>query len=92
VSFVKLTNLAAGAAVAAGVLAGGLGVGAGVAAAEPGWTPPPVPPAGPTPGHAPASAPPKPADPMWANGQPQVWDEGWQHWGVWLNGAFVPTY
>ena len=57
-----------------------------------GWTPPPVPPAGPNVGTAPAGAPPKPVDPVWANGQPQVWDEGWQHWGVWLNGVFVPTY
>ena len=62
-------------------------------AAPAGWNPPPAaPPAGPNEGTPPAWAPPKPVDPSWANGQPQVWDEGWQHWGVWLNGVFVPTY
>jgi hypothetical protein len=57
-------------------------------------TPPPpaAPPAGPDEGPPPAWAPPKPVDPVWANGNPQVWDKGWNHWGVWLNGVFVPTY
>ena len=87
----KLTHVLASAAVFGGLTAGSLGV-AGSAAAQPGWTPPPVPPAGPDAGTAPASAPPKPVDPAWAAGNPQVWDEGWQHWGVWLNGVFVPTY
>jgi hypothetical protein len=30
--------------------------------------------------------------PAWAAGNQQVWDEGWQHWGVWMNNVFVPTY
>ncbi|MFS0896393.1 hypothetical protein [Mycolicibacterium litorale] len=38
-----------------------------------------------------ASAQPAPS-PAWANGNPQVWDQGWQRWGVWLNGVFVPTF
>ncbi|BBX16310.1 hypothetical protein [Mycolicibacterium duvalii] len=54
--------------------------------------PPPAPPAGPNTGTPPAWAPPKPVDPVWAAGNPQVWDEGWNHWGVWLNGVFVPTF
>ncbi|MEW5809991.1 MAG: hypothetical protein AB1925_11085 [Actinomycetota bacterium] len=87
----KLTHVLASAAVFGGLTAGALGV-AGSAVAQPGWTPPPAPPAGPNVGTAPASAPPKPVDPTWAAGNPQVWDEGWQHWGVWLNGVFVPTY
>ena len=87
----KLSQVLASAAVFGGLTAGAMGV-ASTAAAQPGWVPPPVPPAGPNTGSAPASAPPKPVDPIWAAGQPQVWDEGWQHWGVWLNGVFVPTY
>ncbi|BBX70015.1 hypothetical protein [Mycolicibacterium psychrotolerans] len=87
----KLTQILAGAAVFGGLTAGAMGI-AGTAAAQPGWTPPPVPPAGPSTGTPPASAPPKPVDPVWAAGNPQVWDQGWQHWGVWLNGVFVPTY
>lgn len=87
----KLSQVLASAAVFGGLTAGAMGV-ASTAAAQPGWVPPPVPPAGPNTGTAPASAPPKPVDPVWAAGQPQVWDEGWQHWGVWLNGVFVPTY
>ncbi|WP_197379264.1 hypothetical protein [Mycolicibacterium mengxianglii] len=23
---------------------------------------------------------------------PQAWDQGRQHWGVWINGIVVPTY
>lgn len=53
---------------------------------------PAAPPAGPNVGTTPAWAPPKPVDPSWANGNPQVWDAGWNHWGVWINGVFVPTY
>ncbi|MBV5243666.1 MULTISPECIES: hypothetical protein [Mycolicibacterium] len=87
----KLNQVLASAAVLGGLTAGAIGV-ASTASAQPGWTPPPAPPAGPNVGQAPAGAPPKPVDPLWANGQPQVWDEGWQHWGVWLNGVFVPTY
>ncbi|MGV0804729.1 hypothetical protein [Mycolicibacterium setense] len=49
-------------------------------------------PGGPNPGTPPAWAPPKPASPAWGAGNPQVWDEGWNHWGVWMNGVFVPTY
>lgn len=75
-----------------GLTAGAIGAGAATATAEPGWTPPPAPPAGPHTGTPPAWAPPKPVDPLWAQGNPQVWDEGWQHWGVWVNGVFVPTY
>jgi hypothetical protein len=59
------------------------------------YTPAPAqagPPGQPDPGTAPAWAPPKPVTPLWANGNPQVWDEGWQHWGVWINDVFVPTY
>ncbi|KMO75345.1 hypothetical protein EV589_4006 [Mycobacterium sp. BK558] len=87
----KLTQVLASAAVFGGLTAGAMGI-AGTAAAQPGWTPPPAPPAGPSTGTPPASAPPKPVDPTWAAGNPQVWDQGWQHWGVWLNGVFVPTY
>ena len=87
----KLSQVLAGAAVFGGLAAGAMGV-VSTAAAQPGWVPPPVPPAGPNAGQAPAGAPPKPVQPLWANGQPQVWDQGWQHWGVWLNGVFIPTY
>jgi hypothetical protein len=31
-------------------------------------------------------------DPSWANGNKQVWDKGWTHWGVWINDVFIPTY
>lgn len=88
----KFSGYLASAAVAGGLAAGALGFGAAAANAQPGWTPPPVPPAGPSAGSAPAWAPPQPVAPLWAQGQPQVWDQGWQHWGVWLNGVFVPTY
>jgi hypothetical protein len=30
--------------------------------------------------------------PSWANGNQEVWDQGWQHWGVWINGVFVPRW
>lgn len=88
----KLVRLFAIAAVSGGLAAGAAGVTAATAAAEPGWQPPPAVPAGPNAGTPPAWAPPKPVDPLWANGQQQVWDEGWNHWGVWVNGAFVPTF
>ncbi len=51
-----------------------------------------APPAGPNVGPPPPYAPPKPVDPSWAAGNPQVWDKGWNHWGVWINDVFVPTY
>ena len=87
----KLTQVLASAAVLGGLAAGAMGVAAS-ASAQPGYVPPPVPPAGPNAGQPPAWAPPKPVDPIWANGSLQVWDEGWNHWGVWLNGVFIPTY
>ena len=86
----KLTQILASAAVFGGLAAGAMGI-AGTAVAQPA-PPPPAPPAGPHPGTPPAWAPPKPVDPTWAAGNPQVWDDGWNHWGVWLNGVFVPTY
>lgn len=85
-----IKNLCAGAAVATALFAGPLAL-AGTAGADP-VPPPPVPPAGPTVASPPAWAPPKPADPAWANGNPQVWDAGWNHWGVWVNGTFIPTF
>jgi hypothetical protein len=85
----KLVEVLASAAVFGGLAAGAMGLGATASASPP---PVPLPPAGPNPGSAPAWAPPQPAPPVWANGAPQAWDEGWQHWGVWLNGVFVPTY
>lgn len=94
----KFIDIVAGGAVAAGLAAGALGLSAATAGADPGWTPPPgpaqpaLPPAGPDAGTPPAWAPPKPVDPTWAAGNKQVWDEGWNHWGVWINGVFVPTY
>jgi len=54
--------------------------------------PPPMPPAGPNPASPPAWAPPAPQPPVWSAGNRQVWDQGWQHWGVWINGVFVPTF
>lgn len=86
----KLVDILASAAVVGGVAAGALGLGAASASADP-W-PPPTPPAGPQTASAPAWAPPEPVAPLWANGNPQVWDAGWQHWGVWVNGVFIPTY
>lgn len=32
------------------------------------------------------------APPMWGADNPQVWDQGWQHWAVWMNGVFVLTF
>ena len=97
----RLKEIVVGAAVAGGLAAGTLGLTAATAGATP--PPPPAPgqpmpmvapapPAGPNPGSAPAWAPPKPVEPLWANGAQQVWDEGWNHWGVWMNGVFIPTY
>lgn len=89
----RFTEFFAGAVVVGGVTAGAIGLGAGAAAAAPGDpVVPPMPPAAADPGQAPAWAPPQPVPPSWANGSPQVWDEGWQHWGVWMNGVFIPTY
>jgi hypothetical protein len=101
----RLTEIIVGAAVAGGLAAGALGLSTATAGADPYRPPPPAPgqpmvmpmvapapPAGPNPGSAPAWAPPKPVDPVWANGSKQVWDAGWNHWGVWMNGVFIPTY
>jgi len=87
----KLTKVLAPMAIAGGLAAAALGFGAAAASAEP-MPAPPAPPAGPNAGTPPAWAPPQPVAPLWANGNPQVWDEGWQHWGVWMNGVFIPTY
>lgn len=78
------------AAVAGGLLAGAAGLGAGTANAI--VPPPPMPPAGPTVTGPPSWAPPRPVQPVWSMGAPQVWDAGWNHWGVWMNGTFVPTF
>lgn len=95
----KITRIIASAAVAGGMAAGAAGLSAVTASAAP--SPAPAPnqpmvamtiPGGPNPGQPPASAPPAPAPPMWGAGNPQVWDDGWQHWGVWMNGVFVPTF
>ncbi len=86
----KFINVVASAAVVGGLAAGALGLGTAVASADEMVVP--LPPAGPNTGSAPAWAPPQPAPPAWAMGNPQVWDEGWQHWGVWMNGVFIPTY
>ena len=93
----KLLDIVAGAAVVGGLAASALGLSAATAGANPPAPPPApgqpaLPPAGPDAGTPPAWAPPKPVDPSWANGNKQVWDEGWNHWGVWINGVFVPTY
>ncbi|MGE2717549.1 hypothetical protein ACQI4L_26100 [Mycolicibacterium litorale] len=63
--------------VASAAVAGGVAAGMGLAAATANAEPAP---------------PPAPGQPAWANGSPQVWDQGWQRWGVWLNGIFVPTF
>ena len=86
----KLIEVIAGAVVVGGLAAGAVGLG-GAASADPA-PPPPAPPAGPSVGQPPAWAPPQPVAPTWANGNKQVWDSGWQHWGIWINGVFVPTY
>ena len=87
-----IRKIAAGAAIVAGVTVGWGAAEASAAPAPPPAPGPVLPPAGPDAGAPPAWAPPKPVDPLWANGQPQVWDEGWNHWGVWQNGVFIPTY
>lgn len=92
----KLKSLVASAVAVGGLTAGALGLGAATATAQPAPPPPPpapaAPPAGPNPGQPPAWAPPQPVPPVWANGNQQVWDQGWNHWGVWVNGVFVPTF
>lgn len=101
----RLKDFALGAVFAGGMAAGALGLTAATAGASPmpapaapaapapaPAPPPPAPPAGPHPVSAPAWAPPKPVDPSWADGNKQVWDAGWNHWGVWMNGVFVPTF
>lgn len=86
----RIKNVCAGAAVATALFAGPLAL-AATASAEP-VPMPPAPPAGPTVASPPAWAPPKPVEPAWADGNPQVWDAGWNHWGVWVNGTFIPTF
>ncbi len=86
---INVKKMLVGFAVAGGLFVGPFAM-AGTAGAE--QAPVPLPPAGPAVSTAPAWAPPKPADPIWAQGNPQVWDSGWNHWGVWINGAFVPTF
>ncbi|WP_076197406.1 hypothetical protein [Mycobacterium sp. GA-1841] len=95
----KITKILATTAIAGGMAAGAVGLSAATAGADPAWAPAPnqpmlatAPPPGPNPGSPPAWAPPTPAQPAWAAGNPQVWDEGWHHWGVWMNGVFVPTF
>ena len=85
----NVKKMIVGAAVAGGLFVGPFAM-VGTAVAEP--APPPLPPAGPSVGTAPDWAPPKPVDPAWAQGNSQVWDSGWNHWGVWINGTFVPTF
>jgi hypothetical protein len=87
----RLKEIIAGAAVAGALAAGAIGAGIGTASAE-GPMPPPLPPAGPDAASPPAWAPSQPAPPVWAAGNKQVWDAGWQHWGVWMNGVFIPTF
>lgn len=56
---------------------------------------PPAPPAWYTPRpayappYAPQNVPPPPPWPSWSS-QPPMWDNGFQHWGVWLSGVWVP--
>ncbi|MUL85603.1 MULTISPECIES: hypothetical protein [unclassified Mycolicibacterium] len=78
--FLSKATLATIAAV--GAFGAALGLGAATASADPQGPPPSVP--------APAWAPKKPAE-TW-QGQPMVW---WNlpaggHWGVWINGDFLP--
>jgi hypothetical protein len=35
-------------------------------------------------------APPAPPPPDWDNGAPVVWNAGFNGWGLWINGAFIP--
>ena len=86
----RMKKVAITTAVAGGLLAGAAGVGAGTANAV--MPVPPGPPPGPTVTGPPSWAPPRPAQPVWSNGVPQVWDAGWNHWGVWMNGTFIPTF
>lgn len=75
------------AAIAAGLSAGAVGLAAASASAEP--APPPPLPAEATPVDVPAWAPKKPPQPVWAQGTPVVWDQGWGRWGMWINGSFL---
>ncbi len=95
----KITQIIAGTAIAGGLAAGAAGLSAASAGAAPAWAPAPnqpmvamTIPGGPNPGPPPSWAPIAPPPPMWGAGNPQVWDEGWHHWGVWMNGVFVPTF
>ncbi|STZ74137.1 Uncharacterised protein [Mycolicibacterium fortuitum] len=90
----NITRIIAGAAVACGLAAGTAGLSAATASAAPipGQPMAMTIPGGPNPAPPPAWAPPTPAPPTWGAGNPQVWDQGWQHWGVWMNGVFVPTF
>ncbi|AFM17685.1 hypothetical protein Mycch_2925 [Mycolicibacterium chubuense NBB4] len=93
----RLVEMLAAVAIAGGCAAGAIGF-AGVAAAQPDSpyvpdypTPAPAPP-GADIGSPPDWAPAKPVDPSWAADNRQVWDQNFQHWGVWMNGVFIPTY
>ena len=83
--------LAAG-AVAGGVAAGAMSLAAATASGEP-TLPPPLPaeqgPYQPA-AAAPAWAPPQPTQPVWAHGNPVVWDDHYKSWGLWINGFFLP--
>ena len=84
------------AALAAGAIAGGVAAGAmslaATASGEP-TLPPPLPaeqgPYQPA-AAAPAWAPPQPTQPVWAHGNPVVWDDHYKSWGLWINGFFLP--
>jgi len=78
-----LTRAALVAVTAAGAIIGAsLGLNAATASADPAPPPPSL--------EAPAWAPKKPAE-SW-HGQPMVWWDWGSggHWGVWINGGFLP--
>ena len=87
----RLKKIIVGAAVAGALAAGAMGAGIGTAAPRDRCRRRFLRP-DPTPASPPAWAPPQPAPPAWAAGNKQVWDAGWQHWGVWVNGVFIPTF
>lgn len=93
----KLTKILASAAAAGAIAAGAVGLSAVTASAARRQFPHPasrhrpcrlLAESRPATGMGAAGSPP----PAWAMGNPQVWDDGWQHWGVWKNGVFIPTY
>lgn len=77
-------KVVASAALTGALSAGAVGLGAGIAEAAP--APPPVPVA---PAPAPPGAPPAPAPPSYAPNAQVVWNQGQNHWGIWLNGVFI---